>query len=101
MAHSALGRQNRVVLRCAVTFIYCQVEIPFVFTLLIFPGNLTAILETLINDSSTVDRPIVFILEEFQLFCSHRKQTLLYTLMDASQSTKVGFLCLQRKLNEK
>lgn len=54
-----------------------------------FAGNLTAILETLINDSSTVDRPIVFILEEFQLFCSHRKQTLLYTLMDASQSTKV------------
>jgi origin recognition complex subunit 4 len=31
-------------------------------------------------------KPVVFVLEEFHLFCSHHNQTLLYNLFDVAQS---------------
>merc|ERR1711997_1261110 len=31
-------------------------------------------------------KPIVFVLEEFDLFCNHKNQTLLYNLFDVAQS---------------
>ncbi len=31
-------------------------------------------------------KPVVFVLEEFQLFCAHHNQTLLYNLFDVAQT---------------
>lgn len=43
-------------------------------------------------------RPVFFILEEFDLFAHHKNQTLLYNLLDVSQSAQapvavVGLTC--------
>lgn len=50
-------------------------------------------------------RPVLFVLDEFDLFAHHKNQTLLYNLFDVSQSAQapiavVGLTCrLVRLLN--
>lgn len=53
-----------------------------------FADHLTFLLSSLkTGDKSS--KPIVFILEEFDMFCSHRNQNLLYNLFDVAQSRAV------------
>jgi origin recognition complex subunit 4 len=53
-----------------------------------FAEHLSFLLASLkVGDKST--KPIIFILEEFDSFCSHKNQTLLYNLFDIAQSQAV------------
>lgn len=50
-----------------------------------------------LGDKSS-SRPVFFILDEFDLFAHHKNQTLLYNLLDVSQSAQapvavVGLTC--------
>ncbi|XP_014262610.1 origin recognition complex subunit 4 isoform X2 [Cimex lectularius] len=63
-----------------------------------FADNLLFVLQSLKSGNRQATKPILFILEEFQLFCSHRNQTLLYNLFDIAQSAQapicvVGLTC--------
>lgn len=52
-------------------------------------GSSAEHLEFLLSSLRSGDRhskPVVFVLEEFHLFCSHHNQTLLYNLFDVAQS---------------
>ena len=52
-----------------------------------FAQHLEFLLASLKSDvTGRNSKPIVFILEEFGLFCNHRNQTLLYNLFDVAQS---------------
>ena len=52
-----------------------------------FAQHLEFLLASLKSDvTGRHSKPIVFILEEFSLFCNHRNQTLLYNLFDVAQS---------------
>lgn len=52
-----------------------------------FAQHLEFLLASLRSDvTGRTSKPIVFILEEFALFCNHRNQTLLYNLFDIAQS---------------
>ena len=53
-----------------------------------FAEHLSFLLASLkVGDMSS--KPIIFILEEFDSFCSHKNQTLLYNLFDTAQSRAV------------
>jgi len=53
-----------------------------------FADHLTFLLSSLqTGDKSS--KPIIFILEEFDMFCSHRNQNLLYNLFDVAQTRAV------------
>lgn len=54
-----------------------------------FSDNLLFLLESLKSGEKDKSKPVIFVLEEFQLFCSHRNQTLLYNLFDGAQSASV------------
>ena len=43
---------------------------------------------SMVNTGSQSSKPILFVLEEFDLFAFHRNQTLLYNLFDISQSAQ-------------
>ncbi|KAK1798857.1 hypothetical protein P4O66_007139 [Electrophorus voltai] len=63
-----------------------------------FAENLVFLLEALKKGDKSSSRPVFFILEEFDLFAHHKNQTLLYNLLDVSQSaqtpvTVVGLTC--------
>lgn len=50
-----------------------------------------------INDfagEKRTSKSIIFILEEFDLFCAHHNQTLLYNLFDISQSAQAPICVL-------
>ena len=52
-------------------------------------GSFAEHLEFLISSLKSGDKdskPIVFVLEEFHLFCNHHNQTLLYNLFDMAQT---------------
>lgn len=49
-------------------------------------------------------RPVLFVLDEFDLFAHHKNQTLLYNLFDVSQSAQapvavLGLTCRLVRLN--
>nr|XP_006820848.1 PREDICTED: origin recognition complex subunit 4-like [Saccoglossus kowalevskii] len=52
-----------------------------------FAETLSFLLEALKSDKKT-SRPVLFILDEFDLFAHHKNQTLLYNLFDISQSAQ-------------
>uniref|UniRef100_A0A1B0GG68 Origin recognition complex subunit 4 n=1 Tax=Glossina morsitans morsitans TaxID=37546 RepID=A0A1B0GG68_GLOMM len=52
-----------------------------------FAENLAFLLECL-KAGNKRSKSVVFILEEFDLFCAHHNQTLLYNLFDVSQSAQ-------------
>ncbi|XP_040026326.2 origin recognition complex subunit 4 [Gasterosteus aculeatus] len=63
-----------------------------------FAENLTFLLEALKKGDRSSSRPVLFVLDEFDLFAAHKNQTLLYNLLDVSQSAQapiavVGMTC--------
>ncbi|XP_023386042.1 origin recognition complex subunit 4 isoform X2 [Pteropus vampyrus] len=63
-----------------------------------FAENLSFILEALKKGDRTSSCPVIFILDEFDLFAHHKNQTLLYNLFDISQSAQtpisvIGLTC--------
>ncbi|XP_063217743.1 origin recognition complex subunit 4 isoform X2 [Bacillus rossius redtenbacheri] len=53
-----------------------------------FAENLTFLLECLKSGGRDTSKCVLFILEEFDLFCGHHNQTLLYNLFDVAQSAQ-------------
>ncbi|XP_055631232.1 origin recognition complex subunit 4 isoform X2 [Toxorhynchites rutilus septentrionalis] len=53
-----------------------------------FAENLAFLLDCLKAGDKRKSKSVVFILEEFDLFCSHHNQTLLYNLFDVAQSAQ-------------
>lgn len=53
-----------------------------------FAESLTFLLACLKTGQRETTRSVIVILEEFDLFCSHHNQTLLYNLFDVSQSAQ-------------
>ncbi|CAM4534747.1 origin recognition complex subunit 4 [Lepidochelys kempii] len=65
-----------------------------------FAENLAFLLEALKKGNRDSSCPVLFILDEFDLFVHHKNQTLLYNLFDISQSaqtpvTVIGLTCRQ------
>ncbi|NXG46131.1 ORC4 protein, partial [Psilopogon haemacephalus] len=65
-----------------------------------FAENLAFLLEALKKGDRASSCPVLFVLDEFDLFVHHKNQTLLYNLFDVSQSaqtpvTVVGLTCRQ------
>ncbi|NXJ91928.1 ORC4 protein, partial [Corythaixoides concolor] len=65
-----------------------------------FAENLVFLLEALRKGNRTSSCPVLFVLDEFDLFVHHKNQTLLYNLFDISQSaqtpvTVIGLTCRQ------
>ncbi|NXO67370.1 ORC4 protein, partial [Phainopepla nitens] len=65
-----------------------------------FAENLAFLLEALRKGTRSSSCPILFVLDEFDLFVHHKNQTLLYNLFDISQSaqtpvTVIGLTCRQ------
>ncbi|XP_029461285.1 origin recognition complex subunit 4 isoform X2 [Rhinatrema bivittatum] len=63
-----------------------------------FAENLAFLLEALKKGDRTSSCPVVFILDEFDLFAHHKNQALLYNLFDISQSAQtpiavIGLSC--------
>ncbi|XP_054979563.1 origin recognition complex subunit 4 isoform X3 [Sorex araneus] len=63
-----------------------------------FAENLSFLLEALRKGKRTTSCPVIFILDEFDLFAHHKNQTLLYNLFDVSQSAQtpiavIGLTC--------
>ncbi|XP_044294153.1 origin recognition complex subunit 4 [Varanus komodoensis] len=63
-----------------------------------FAENLTFLLEALKRGDRAHSCPVLFILDEFDLFVHHKNQTLLYNLFDIAQSAQapigvVGMTC--------
>lgn len=53
-----------------------------------FAENLAFLLECLRTGDKQTSKSVVFIIDEFDLFCSHHNQTMLYNLFDISQSAQ-------------
>ncbi|TSK62662.1 Origin recognition complex subunit 4 [Bagarius yarrelli] len=53
-----------------------------------FAENLVFLLDALKKGDKSSSRPVFFILDEFDLFAHHKNQTLLYNLLDVSQSAQ-------------
>ncbi|KAL7636927.1 UNVERIFIED_CONTAM: hypothetical protein RMT77_012685 [Armadillidium vulgare] len=53
-----------------------------------FAENLNFVLKTLQKGNRETSKPVLFLLDEFDLFCHHKNQTLLYNLFDISQSAQ-------------
>ena len=54
-----------------------------------YAEQLSFLIASLKSGDSATSKPIVFVLEEFESFCSHQNQTLLYNLYDVAQSGAV------------
>ena len=52
--------------------------------------TLTFVLEAFRGGSSQSSKSVIFILDEFDLFCNHKNQSLLYNLFDVAQSAQVS-----------
>jgi origin recognition complex subunit 4 len=59
-----------------------------------FAENLSFLLESFKTGDKKHSKPIIFILDEFDLFCTHHNQTLLYNLFDVAQSAQVRMFSL-------
>lgn len=58
-----------------------------------FSENLTFLLECL-KSGSQQSKTIVYVIDEFDLFCYHKNQTLLYNLFDVAQSAQAPILVI-------
>lgn len=52
--------------------------------------NLLFLLQSLKTGDRETSKPVIFVLDEFHLFCLHRNQTLLYNLFEAAQANWVS-----------
>ncbi|KMQ91338.1 origin recognition complex subunit 4-like protein [Lasius niger] len=59
-----------------------------------FAENLSFLLDCLKSGDKKHSKPIIFVLDEFDLFCGHHNQTLLYNLFDVAQSAQVPICVL-------
>nr|XP_023016496.1 origin recognition complex subunit 4 isoform X2 [Leptinotarsa decemlineata] len=59
-----------------------------------FAENMAFLLACLRTGQKHTSKSVIFILEEFDLFCSHHNQTLLYNLFDVSQSAQAPICVL-------
>ncbi|XP_053979921.1 origin recognition complex subunit 4 [Hylaeus anthracinus] len=59
-----------------------------------FAENLTFLLDCLKAGDKKRSKPVIFILDEFDLFCEHHNQTLLYNLFDIAQSAQAPICVL-------
>lgn len=53
-----------------------------------FADNLAFLLDCLKTGNRAKSKSVIYILEEFDLFCSHANQTLIYNLFDVAQSAQ-------------
>lgn len=53
-----------------------------------FADNLAFLLDCLRSGDKKQSKSVIFILEEFDLFCNHNNQTLIYNLFDVAQSAQ-------------
>lgn len=53
-----------------------------------FADNLAFLLDCLKSGDRTHSKSIIFVLDEFDLFCAHGNQTLIYNLFDVAQSAQ-------------
>lgn len=53
-----------------------------------FADNLAFLLDCLKSGNRMQSKSVVFVLEEFDLFCGHNNQTLIYNLFDVAQSAQ-------------
>lgn len=53
-----------------------------------FADNLAFLLDCLKSGDRSSSKSVIFILEEFDLFCAHGNQTLIYNLFDVAQSSQ-------------
>lgn len=53
-----------------------------------FADNLAFLLDCLKSGDRIQSKSVIFILDEFDLFCAHSNQTLIYNLFDVSQSAQ-------------
>lgn len=54
-----------------------------------FAENFSFLLECLKSGDRKSSKPVIFILDEFDLFCAHHNQIFLYNLFDVAQSAQV------------
>ncbi|GLV36435.1 Origin recognition complex subunit 4 [Carabus blaptoides fortunei] len=54
-----------------------------------FAENLTFLLECLRGGQRETSKCLIFVLEEFDLFCNHTNQTLLYNLLDMTHYSEI------------
>ncbi|KAJ8869692.1 hypothetical protein PR048_028687 [Dryococelus australis] len=54
-----------------------------------FAENLNFLLQCLKSGVRESSKCVIFIMEEFDLFCGHHNQTLLYNLFDVAQSAQI------------
>lgn len=59
-----------------------------------FAENLAFLLACLKSGEKGVSKSVIFVLDEFDLFCFHHNQTLLYNLFDVSQSAQAPICVL-------
>lgn len=59
-----------------------------------FAENLSFLLQCLKEGDREHTKSVIFILEEFDLFCHHQNQTLLYNLFDVAQSAQAPICVL-------
>lgn len=59
-----------------------------------FAENLTFLLQCLSQGDREHSKSVIFILNEFDLFCHHQNQTLLYNLFDVAQSAQAPICVL-------
>lgn len=59
-----------------------------------FAENLAFLLACLKSGEKNVSKSVIFVLDEFDLFCFHHNQTLLYNLFDVSQSAQTPICVL-------
>ncbi|MEQ2205514.1 hypothetical protein XENOCAPTIV_001317 [Xenoophorus captivus] len=68
-----------------------------------FAENLAFLLDALKKGDRSSSRPVLFVLDEFDLFTHHKNQTLLYNLFDVSQSAQAPLavtLCEDKSVEE-
>ncbi|XP_044744533.1 origin recognition complex subunit 4 [Coccinella septempunctata] len=59
-----------------------------------FAENLAFLLDSLKSGNKDTSKSVIFILDEFDSFCHHHNQTLLYNLFDISQSAQTAICVL-------
>lgn len=65
-----------------------------------FAENLSFLLDCLKSGDKKRSKPVIFVLDEFDLFCGHHNQTLLYNLFDVAQSSQVNISMRKKEYRE-
>lgn len=63
-----------------------------------FAENLAFLLECLLTGNRVTVKCLLFVIDEFDLFCYHDNQTLLYNLLDMTNYSQIP-ICVVGKIN--